>query len=254
MKAKLTHILSLSYSLAKANFKLRNEASYLGILWYLLNPLSFFLIILYVRSALFSDDGIAHYPVYLLLGLIMLNFFSQAMSASIGLIRNNAGFIKSIKVPYEVFVVSTIFQAIFSHIFELILLAVLLAYFHISLLGIVWYIPVFILFAAFTLGWSFLAATIGLYFNDLKNIWAIAAQLLLFATPVFYAVYPGSAIYSANMLNPLFYFLTSARDVALYGTVPSAKMLAALLALSIFALAIGLSVFKRYKSRFAEFV
>lgn len=37
---------NLSISLAKAEFKLRNEGSYLGILWYLLNTLNIFNILI----------------------------------------------------------------------------------------------------------------------------------------------------------------------------------------------------------------
>src|ERR1035437_5255328 len=220
MKKDHSAILSQSYSLAKANFKVRNEGSYLCILWYLLNPLSYFLIILYLRAVLFASEAVAYYQAYLLLGLIMMNFFNQSMAASADLIRSNSGFIKSIKICYEIFVVSTLLQGMFSHAFELLLFAVLLLYVHVSLLGIVWYLVVFVFFALFVLGLSFLFATVGLYFNDLKNIWAIGAQLLLFITPVFYAVHPGTYIYVGNLFNPLFYFLTAARDVAIYGILP----------------------------------
>jgi lipopolysaccharide transport system permease protein len=254
MKKEYKNILSLSYSLAKANFKLRNEGSYLGILWYLLNPLSFFLIILCLKGVLFSTANTVYYPAYLLVGLIMMNFFSQNIAASIDLIRNNSGVIKSIKIPYEVFVIAALYQSIFSHLFELFLVAVLFLYFHISIIGILWYIIIFIFFALFTLGASFLATTIGLYFNDLKNIWAILSQLLLFITPVFYAVSPGNYLYSGNLFNPLFYFITSARDVAIYASFPPLLMAVFILTASLCSLAIGLFVFGKYKKRFAEYV
>jgi ABC-type polysaccharide/polyol phosphate export permease len=246
--------IALSFSLAKAGFKVRNEGSYLGILWYLLSPLSFFLIILYLRGTLSLDAGVAYYPAYLLIGLIMMNMFNQSVATSIDIIRSNANFIKSIKIPYEVFVVSTVFKAIFSHVFELILVALLFLYLHISLVGIIFYLFVFIFFVLFILGVCFLFATVGLYFNDFKNVWTIAAQLLLFATPVFYAVTPGSHLYLANLFNPLFYFLTSARAVAIYHVLPSGQMMAAVIVGSLIVFFAGLFIFNRSKGRFAEFV
>ena len=254
LKKKYKGILSLSYSLAKANFKVRNEASYLGILWYLLNPLSFFLIILYLRGVLSTAAAIAYYPVYLMVGLIMMNFFNQAVGASVDLIRNNAGFIKSIKIPYEVFVLSTLFQSMFSHLFELSLVAILFIFFHLSLIGLLWYIIVFIFYALFTLGLCFMFSTIGLYFSDFGNIWSIASQLLFFITPVFYVVNPGNYIYSGNLFNPLFYFMTSVRDVAIYSTMPSLHMIVAMLLLSFGSMVIGVSIFTKCKGRFAEFI
>ena len=47
MKEKIKSISALSFSLAKANFKIRNEGSYLGIFWYLLEPLAFFIVLLF---------------------------------------------------------------------------------------------------------------------------------------------------------------------------------------------------------------
>ncbi len=251
---KYREILETSYSLAKANFKVRNESSYLGILWYLLNPLSYFFIILYLRGVLFSTATVAYYPVYLLMGLIMLNFFNQSIGASIDLIRNNAGFIKSMKIPYEIFVLSIVFQAIFSHIFELLLVALLFIYFHVSLIGIVWYIFAFILYALFTLGLCFLFSTIGLYFSDFRNIWSIFSQLLLFVTPIFYVVNPGNYLYLSNLLNPLFYFMTTARDVAIYAILPPFWMSLGAICIALASLIIGFSFFHKFKDRFAEYV
>lgn len=233
---------------------MRNEASYLGILWYLLSPLSFFLIILHLRSALSLDQGIESYPAYLLIGLIMVNFFSQSIASSIDIIRSNANYIKTMKVNYEVFILSTVFRATFSHFFELVLVGVTLTLLDLSLFGIIYYIPILVLYFLFTLGICFLFSAIGIYFNDLKNLWAIASQLLLFATPVFYLVKEGSPLHSLNLFNPLFGFLTAARDVTIYGTVPSVQLILALIVVSAFFFALGLFVFNKLKKSFAELV
>ena len=247
-------IISTSYYIAKANFKVRNEGSYLGILWYLLNPLSYFFIILYLRGVLFSAATISYYPIYLLMGLIMLNFFNQSIGASIDLIRNNAGFIKSMKIPYETFVLSIVLQASFSHIFELLLVAILFIYFHVSLIGIIWYVFVFAFYAIFTLGLCFLFSTIGLYFSDFRNIWSIFSQLLLFITPIFYVVNPGNHVYLSNLLNPLFYFMTTARDISIYSLLPPVWMLFGVIGIAFVSLILGFFFFHKFKDRFAEFV
>jgi ABC-type polysaccharide/polyol phosphate export permease len=189
-----------------------------------------------------------------MVGLIMMNFFNQAVGTSIDLFRANAWIIKSIKIPYEVFVLSTIFQAAFSHIFELLLVAILFLYFHISLVGLIWYVVIFIFYAMFTLGLGFLFSTIGLYFSDFRNIWSIVAQLLFFITPIFYVVNPGNYIYTGNLFNPLYYFMMSIRDAAIYGLVPSFYTIIVMLVLGVGSMVIGFSVFTRFKGRFAEFI
>jgi lipopolysaccharide transport system permease protein len=251
---KINSVVSLSYSIAKANFKLRNEGSYLGILWYLLSPLSLFLILFFIRGSITSTEGVLYYPLYLLIGLVMINFFSQLVHTAIGVIQNNSGFIKSIKIPLEVFVLSTVMQSIFSHIFELLLIAVFFLFFNVPLIGIIFYIVVFIVFIIFTLGVCFFCATLGVYVNDLGNIWTIASQLLFFITPTFYVVHPGTPLYLGNLFNPLFYFITTARDVAIYGTLPPLWMIAVIVGVSVVSLFVGLFSFNRFKGRFAELV
>ena len=251
---KIDSVLSLSYSIAKANFKLRNEGSYLGIFWYLLSPLSLFLIILFIRGSIVSTEGVANYPLYLLLGLVMVNFFSQLIHSATNVIQANSGFIKSIKIPLEVFVFSIVLQSIFSHAFEVLLIALFFIYFHISLIGIFFYLIVFAFFAIFVLGLCLFFATLGLYVSDLGNIWTIASQLLFFLTPTFYIVHPGTSLYLGNLFNPIFYFMTAARDVAIYGTMPAWWMIGVMLAVSTLSFCVGALVFNKFKGRFAELV
>ena len=110
----LKKFLRTSISLAKVNFILRTEGDYLGILWYLLNPLAMFLIILLVKKHAFLNVEIENYPLYLFIGITGFNFLKQALSNSIVSVRNNIDYIKSINtIAPETFVVSGVMQAMF---------------------------------------------------------------------------------------------------------------------------------------------
>ncbi len=252
---KIGETVRLGFSLAKTNFKLRNEGNYLGVAWYLLVPLSLFVIILLVRHAAFSDTGIEHYPVYLLIGITGFNFFRQTISLSISAIHTNGGFIKSLNgISLEAFVLSQFIESVFSHAFELALVVGAMAYFGLPIAWVIFYPLVFLTFAPFVLGLSLLFAAGGTYMRDFENVWNIAGQLLFFATPIFYVARPESFAYSANLFNPLFYFLSMARDVMLYRTVPSLWMIATLFGAGIAVLFLGMGVFGKYKGRFSELV
>ena len=247
--------IRLSFSLAKINFKLRNEGNYLGVIWYLLVPLSLFLIILLVRHAAFSDAGIEQYPIYLLIGITGFNFFRQSISLSISSIHQNGGFIKSLNgISLEAFVLSQFIESVFSHAFELILIAGFMLYFGLPIVWLALYPIAFLLFAPFVLGISLIFATGGTYMRDLENVWNIATQLLLFGTPIFYVALPGSFAYSINLLNPLFYFLLIARDFVIYHIVPPVWMMFVLFGFGIVCLIIGMFVFKKFKYGFSELV
>ena len=108
--------LNLAVVLAKMEFKLRNEGSYLGIFWYLLNPiLTFFVLLIVFGNKL--GQNIPNYSLYLLLGIIMFNFFRQVTIESTKIIQDNRWLIKSINFPREILINSIILKTLFSHIF-----------------------------------------------------------------------------------------------------------------------------------------
>jgi ABC-type polysaccharide/polyol phosphate export permease len=251
LKDKIKSIIGLSLSLAKANFKLRNEGSYLGIFWYLLEPLSFFIILLFLGGAL-SQNSIQNYAIYLFLGLTTLNFFMRVTTFSTNVIRSNSNFLKSMKVPQESFVVSGLLQYIFSHIFEVALLILFMIFFKAPLAGLIFYPIIFGFFCLFTLGLSFILATMGVYINDLNQVWSIIVRLIWFATPVFYAVKKDNLIHILNLYNPLSYFLSAIRDIVAYQRIPPAYILVITLAISLAFFFIGIFVFVKNKRRFAE--
>lgn len=249
---KIRDFFELSFSLAKAEFKLRNEGSYLGILWYLLDPLTMFLIILFLGEAITRTD-IQNYPTYLLLGLIMFNFFRQSTSSAAETMTRNSGFIKSIKISYESLVFSPIIQFVFSHFFEIILFILIALTLNMLNIGILFYPIIFIFLIIFSLGISFILATIGAYVTDLGNVWRVLMNLLWFATPVFYII-PEGKISFLNKINPMYYFLEIGREIVVYNRLPSLNIMLFIIFLSFVSFLIGIILFNKYKHKFAELV
>lgn len=242
--------LALSFSLAKTQFKLRNEGSYLGIFWYLLDPLAMFLIILALGGALGSNNT-ENFPVYLLLGLVMFNFFRQTTINSTNSIVANAGFIKSMKISSESFVISSAMQSFFSHLFELAILLAFMVFFKISLIGLFWYPLIFLFLFLFSIGVSFFLASAGVYVNDLNNVWSVFVNLLWFSTPIFYVIAEGSEAI-INKLNPMFYFVNLARELMLSNSFFSMDIFFGIAVFSIAFFLAGIIFFEKFKKKFAE--
>lgn len=242
-------VLELSLSLAKANFKLRIEGSYLGIIWYLLDPL-LLLLILYAVFSRNLGAQIEHYPLFLIWGLILFNFFSTVTTQAVSVISNSGAFIKSMKIDISSLVISTLIQAIFSHFFELIIFVLFMAYFQMSMVGLLAYPFIFLFFAMFILGLSFILSTAGVYASDLNNVWKFLTQALFFITPIFYLA-PKTIIFT---LNPLYYFLGISRDLIIYQRIPPINMIIITITFSVGTLILGFLIFKRYYKRFAEHI
>jgi ABC-type polysaccharide/polyol phosphate export permease len=245
--------LTLSLSLAKTNFKLRNEGSYLGVLWYLLNPLSLFFTILFVKQTAFSHTEIPLYPVYLLTGLVLLSYLNRVVGVATDVIRGNSNFIKSIHIKTEALVISSVMHILMLHVFEVFLIICLSLYFQVPVINLILYIGVTLLFTLFLSGLAFLFATIGVYVTDVGNVWAVVSQLIFFVTPTFYVLSPASGLYTLNLFNPLYYFMTLARDVLIHGQSPLWLVSIAIVS-TVVSLALGLFVFSKYRRSFAEWL
>ncbi len=247
---KIKRSLELSFQLAKTGFKLRNEGSYFGIFWYLLNPLLLFLVLITISK--FVGIYNQEYPIYLLIGLIVFNFFSHSMIQSANSITYNVHIIKSMKIHQESLVVASVFQTIFSHFFEIFLLIIFLIFYNNSLLGLFFYPLIFVFFVIFVLGMSFILSTLGVFISDLNNFLSVLITLLWFATPIFYFTDESSFLYKANLFNPIYYFIEITRDIILYNKVPAFWMIFVTVLFSLIILIFGLYFFNKYKHRFAE--
>lgn len=251
---KIKSILGLSLSLAKAGFKLRNEGSYLGILWYLLGPLLVFILLLLVFSDRLGTD-IPNYPLYLLLGIIMFNFFQQTTTESTRAITlEYRDVIKSINFSKESLIASIVLKTLFSHLFEIILFIILLLIFKNSLIGIIFYPIILVFFCFFIFGASLVLAVLTIYFIDLENIWLFASKLMWFGTPIFYAIKGQTRLFYINLFNPMYYFITAARDLIIYNKMPEIWMILGMIVYGLLSLIIGLLIFNKLKIKSAEMI
>ena len=109
---KLSNIFSrrnriLLRELVVTDFKLRYQGSILGYAWSILKPLFLFLI-LYIVFDKFLNLGkdIEHYPVYLLLGVVLWQFFAEATTQGLQSIISRGDLIRKINFPKYIIVIS----------------------------------------------------------------------------------------------------------------------------------------------------
>ncbi len=251
--ASFKQIFTLSLAIATIEIKLKNEGSYIGIFWYLLNPLLMFLLLLAIFATRLGQD-IPYYPLYLLLGIIIFNFFQQTTTESTRIIHQNSHIIKSLNFPREALIGAVILKNLFSHILEIILFLIIAFFFKAPLTGILFYPGILLVFSLFCFGISLTLSTLTVYFVDLENIWAFIWRLMWFGTPIFYTIEGQTRLFLLNLLNPLYYFITITRDLIIYARTPELWLILTAGCYSLLALIIGLAVFGRLKSKLAELI
>jgi ABC-2 type transport system permease protein len=206
---------TLLTELVRTDFKLRYQGSVLGYGWSLLRPL-FLFVILYIVFVRFLKvgAGVPHYPVYLLLGIVLWNFFVEMTMQSLGSIVGRGDLIRKIRIPRWIIVLSSSISAVINLLLNLVVISIFMVASRVDLsLSALW-LPLIILeiyLLAFGLSLFFSAAFVK--YRDLNYIWEVCLQAGFYATPI---LYPISLISNVTLqkiilLNPMAQAIQDAR-------------------------------------------
>lgn len=207
---------ALLAELVRTDFKLRYQGSALGYLWSVLRPLLLFGI-LYVIFALVikSGDGIPHFPVYLLLGIVLWTFFTDTTTQSLGSIVGRGDLIRKISIPRWTIVLSSSMLALINLGLNMIVVAVVMVINGVPLMQTALLLPLIILeIYIFALGVSFFLAAAFVKFRDLGFIWEVVVQMGFYLTPILYAmsIVP-ERFQKIQLMNPVAQAMQDARYV-----------------------------------------
>lgn len=254
---------ALLSELVRTDFKLRYQGSVLGYVWSLLKPLMMFAI-LYIVFVKFLKVGAAipHYPIYLLLGIVMWGFFSEMTSLSVGSIVGRGDLIRKIRIPRWIIILSTSVSAIISLLLNLVVIGVFMAVNGLSISVSVWILPLALIeLYLFGLGVSLFLSAAFVKYRDISYIWEVALQAGFYVTPI---LYPLTVIANVNvqkllLISPVAQAIQSAR----YGIVTTetitiddvfhnkyALLIPIFITVTVFIL--GLLYFKSQSKHFAE--
>jgi ABC-2 type transport system permease protein len=254
---------ALVSELVRTDFKLRYQGSFLGYAWSLLRPLLLF-VILYVVFVKFLKlgAGIPHYPVYLLLGIVMWNFFLEMTTQSLGSIVGRGDLIRKIRIPRWIIVLSSSFSALINFFLNLLVIIVFMFVNHVDPMRTLLWLPlIFAEVYLFALGLSFFLSAAFVKFRDINYIWEVILQAGFYLTPI---LYPLSRITNLTLqklllLNPMAQTIQDARYAAVthettttyqifqggwYELIP--------FIIVVLALVIGVSYFRKESKYFAE--
>ena len=218
---KLSNIFSrrnriLLRELVVTDFKLRYQGSVLGYAWSVLKPLFLFAIMYVVFGLLIKLGSVEHYPVYLLFGIILWTFFSEATNQGLSSIVARGGIIRKVSFPKYIIVISTTISALVNLGINLVIVAIFMllsgVQLHISILMLPLYVAEIYILA---LGLAFFLSTVQVKYRDTSHIWEIIMQAAFYGTPI---IYPVTTIMAKSvpiakilMLNPIAQSIQDAR-------------------------------------------
>lgn len=254
----------LMAQLISRDFKVKYKRSVLGVIWSLLYPILMMTVMALVFSQMFKFkvEGI-NYLVYLMTGIIMFNYFSEASNLAMSSVVVNFPLINKVYIPKYIFPIAKCLFVGINFVLTLIpwIGLILLTQFGLGEFpaSINWYyllIPyIFVCFFLFTIGIGLLLSCVSVFLRDMFYIYGIILTIWNYFTPVFYSIeILPAALQTLFKFNPLYQFINSVRDIVLYGVSPSIGTLGLIGAIGVGTLAIGALVFKKNQDKYIYYI
>ena len=267
---KLSNIVNrrnriLLRELVITDFKLRYQGSVLGVLWSVLKPL-FLFAILYIVFDKFLKLGrdIEHFPVYLLLGVVLWSFFAEATIQGLTSIVSRGDLIRKINFPKYIIVISGTISALINVCISLVVVFVFMI---INGVDVHWYavltIPLLLELYIFSLAIAFFLASINVKFRDIGYLWEIFLQAAFYATPILYPLQmvmkESEVAAKMLLLNPVAqvvqdmrYVLVTHETVTIWSVIHNTWILAVPFIIIAAVAILAVIYFKKNQSKFAE--
>jgi ABC-2 type transport system permease protein len=229
----LQRFWSLTFMLAKTEFKLRFFGSVLGYLWTLVRPLLLFGVTLFVFTDILEvNKGThePHYAEYLLQSIIFFTFFQEATGGAVPSLVGRENILRRVRFPRLVIPLSVALNSLFNLGLNLIVVFVFILASgispHFSWLELLIFLPWLVILST---GTGMLLSALYVRFRDVQPIWEVFLQLLYYGSPIIYTIssagkhhFFGVSFAKLLVVNPFAVIVTQARKALLEPGAPSA--------------------------------
>ena len=216
-------------ALVKADFKTKYQDSILGYLWSALKPLFMFAIMytVFVRVLKIGAD-IDFWPIALLLGIVVWQFFVDVTKGCLKSIVDNGSLLRKIKFPRYIVVVAGTVSAFITLLINLsVVVAFAIAAGMPLTPSMFAALPFLVEVFVFSLGIAFFLSAVYVRFRDIQYIWDVLVQGLFYASAIIFPVTMilqlsnGSVIAKVLLMNPVAQAIQDMRHIAVNQDIPS---------------------------------
>jgi ABC-2 type transport system permease protein len=223
---------SLTFMLARTEFKLRFFGSVLGYLWTLMRPLMFFGVLLIVFTQLLhvGSNKTPFYAEYLLSSIILFTYFQEATSGSVQSLVARENLLRKVRFPRLAVPLSVSLFCLFNLGMNLIVVFIFVLGAgvepRLSWLEMIPLVGLLVLLASSV---AMILSALYVRYRDVNPIWEVFSQILWYGSPILYTVQTAAkrsflGIPFARLLtiNPIGAILTQARKALIDSKAPSA--------------------------------
>jgi lipopolysaccharide transport system permease protein len=250
----------LIQQLIRREVMIRYQGSMIGLLWSFFNPILMLAVYTFVFSVVFKarwlggSESKTEFALVLFAGLMLFGLFSDCINRAPSLIVNNVNYVKKVIFPLEILPLVTLGAA----------------FFHMSISLSVWLLFYFIFFGTppltifllpfillplifFSLGLTYLLASLGVYLRDVSQIVVVLTSVLTFLSPIFYPVSALPKDYQwLVQISPLTQVIEQSRDAMIWGKPLDVTVWFSYLFCSMVIASLGFAWFQKTRKGFAD--
>jgi len=251
----MEHTRDLVIVLLQKELKVRYQATVLGYVWSVLQPLAMAMVFLFAFKIVLKNN-VEDYPLVLITGLFPWQWMSNSVNVASGIFLANRNLLKRVSFPRFTLVLAAALNESAHFLFCLpVIGAFMVWYGHRPTLEWFWLVPsAFALQTIVSVGLMLIVSTANMFFRDMERIVALGMMLAFYLTPI---IYPADIV-PENLrwimyLNP-FAGVTGLWRAVFQNRPVDVSLTAASVAWGIALLTFGTVIYNRYKWRFAEVV
>ena len=253
------------YSIYAAKSELKGEvsSSYLTWIWWILDPVLFMLVYVFITVVVFRSSG-EYLPVVVIIGLTIWNFFNKNVSISVRIVNTFKGIVSKIYIPKYMLILEKMYVNFFKMLISFGIVAGFVIAYHIPLrLQLLQCIPLVVLLFILTLSCCVIVAHFGVYVNDLYNIVQVILRFMFYLSGVFYDVsdrLSRTTFLGLNVgrmmitVNPVSYVIDELRKIIIYGQPLRWEMFLYWTVISVVLALAGLKLMYRHENSYIKVV
>lgn len=236
--------------LVKRDFKVKYRGSVLGILWSVLNPLLNMIVLNIVFSQVFN--AVNNYRMYLLSGIVLFNYFSDATNIAVNSVVSNFGLITKVYFPKFIVPLSKTLSSAINLVISIVVFIIIGSFMGLVIWpGYLLIIYVLVCLLIFTTGFAFIVSAAQVFFRDTQHLIGVILTIWMYSTPILYpiSIIP-DAVLPIFKANPLYIFIDFLRQITLNGVIPKVENFLMCIGWSLLMFIVGAVVFVKNQNKF----
>ncbi|RDU22096.1 ABC transporter permease [Anaerosacchariphilus polymeriproducens] len=244
---------------AKSGLKSEVASSRLSWLWWILDPLMFMMIYVFIAKVIGSSK-LNYFEVFVFIGLSIWNFFNKTITDSVKIVSANSAIVSKVYIPKYMLILSTLMQYAFKMFISFSLVVIMMIVYRVPVTwNYLYFIPILLTLFLITFAISTIVAHLGVFIEDLKNVIQILLRLVFYLSGIFYSLESKLKLepllsYLLLKLNPSACLIQECRNVLLYNKGMDIKIVLAWFIVGLAFSALGIRTIYKYENSYVKVI